>query len=475
MNEVIFRQYDNRWRWENYPGGGYYLNGSGCGCVACTHVIIEQDKYKNLTPSDIRPWMVKQGFAVKGQGTRWEGIKKTLEHYGYSVDWIGKYDPITDAWPILKKGNKIGVILFIGTKNSSLKGPDGTVWTTSGHYISFTDYKVENGKHKFYLKDSGGRQHDGWYSYESSMKNCVQQMFICSRVGKQTMPKKIEPSTYKPTTAYKYDIPEKTVKTGNSGKSVKNLQRFLNWVLGIKLSVDGIAGSNTEDAVKVFQKTYGLTTDGVFGPKSRAKAKDIVDSHKPKNTTTTKKETAKPKTFQEKVCDCARKVAKMPKAGYRAFNKKKKNTQECLLCHPETDPKHVYDVYTGNCIWYAFMCWHHGGGIKCNCSCHVIANDIWEKILKASDEEALKIARKYVGVHDIQVIRNHGKALKASMLKPADIAAMFSGNTYLHTFLIMEDGKVADCSRGRKDEISANKNLSSYIGKTKVAIRYIGK
>lgn len=61
----------------------------------------------------------------------------------------------------------------------------------------------------------------------------------------------------------------------NFGKQVKYLQKFLNWAIDAKLSVDGKFGPKTEKAVKDFQKKYGLVVDGHFGAKSLAKAKTI--------------------------------------------------------------------------------------------------------------------------------------------------------------------------------------------------------
>lgn len=51
-----------------------------------------------------------------------------------------------------------------------------------------------------------------------------------------------------------------TLKKGNIGKDVERLQDLLN------IQVDGDFGIETEEAVKVFQKKYNLTVDGVVGP-----------------------------------------------------------------------------------------------------------------------------------------------------------------------------------------------------------------
>lgn len=172
MNKKIYRQADSRWGSLPYPTSSYSFAGNGCGCCAVLHCIIEQDKYKNYTPKDIRPYMVQ--YATKGNGTLWSGITKGLEHYGYNVHWR-QADTMSDIFNVLKNSLKRGVILF-----GAQRGPDGTCWTTGGHYIAFVDYKIENGKHYFYLKDSGGRKHDGWWQYEKSMRGDVRNVWICT-------------------------------------------------------------------------------------------------------------------------------------------------------------------------------------------------------------------------------------------------------------------------------------------------------
>ena len=272
MNKTIYKQYDSRWGSKPYPVKSSSFSGNGCGCVACTHLIIEQDKYKSYTPENIRPWMISQGFAVTGQGTKWNGIPKTLQHYGYStVVHIGVSDPISKAWTELNKGNRIGVILF-----RSGKGPNGTIWTAGGHYIAFTDYYVNNGKHYFYMKDSGGRDHDGWYTYENSMKGTVYQMWIVERVKTQT-------TTTTPTNTSSAAEPSKALTVdGKFGpKSIKALQKVLGTTQDGEISgqlsklkkyhtgfTGGISyGSGGSACVKALQKFLGLSSpDGQLGP-----------------------------------------------------------------------------------------------------------------------------------------------------------------------------------------------------------------
>lgn len=182
MRTQIFKQYSGPWASLPFPGGGTNVKGAGCGLCSVTHIIIEDDRYKNYTPTDVRPYMVK--WAVKNAGLIHEGIPDTLKHYGMEdVREFGRSASMNDIFTELNKGSRIGVILFYKCNSSGKTiasiGPDGTCWTGGGHFIGFTDYKVKDGKHWFYMKDSGSRNHDGWYSYENSMKGCVWKVWTC--------------------------------------------------------------------------------------------------------------------------------------------------------------------------------------------------------------------------------------------------------------------------------------------------------
>lgn len=61
----------------------------------------------------------------------------------------------------------------------------------------------------------------------------------------------------------------KTLRKGDSGQQVKNLQMRLN-LHGYALDVDGHFGPKTEAAVKDYQKKHKLEVDGVCGPITRA-------------------------------------------------------------------------------------------------------------------------------------------------------------------------------------------------------------
>ncbi len=249
MSSKIFRQYDSRWSKKPYPNSKSLFGGNGCGCCAVTHLLIENAKYANYTPESIRPWMVKQGFAVTGQGTTWNGITETMKHYGLKNIVRVWDDPMSKAWKALNKGNKMGIILFIG----GIKG--GVTWTLGGHYVAFTNYKVVDGRHYFYTKDSGNRKHDGWYCYETTMKGLIAKVWICDRPNSTSKP------TSKPTST------KLAVDGKMGGKTIKAMQKWL------KVKQDGILGKVT---IKALQKKLKVTRDGIWGKNTTKALQKLV-------------------------------------------------------------------------------------------------------------------------------------------------------------------------------------------------------
>jgi hypothetical protein len=81
---------------------------------------------------------------------------------------------------------------------------------------------------------------------------------------RQTAPTTTQAST--PTLV----LPAATVKLGDHGNAVKQLQRALR-SLGFTVgTIDGVFGASTERALIAFQTTHHLSPDGVLGPATRA-------------------------------------------------------------------------------------------------------------------------------------------------------------------------------------------------------------
>lgn len=69
-----------------------------------------------------------------------------------------------------------------------------------------------------------------------------------------------------------------TIRKGATGDNVCWMQLMLIEEDGARIEADGIFGEKTEEAVKYFQLTHGLTVDGICGPKTWAALKALEDS-----------------------------------------------------------------------------------------------------------------------------------------------------------------------------------------------------
>lgn len=77
---------------------------------------------------------------------------------------------------------------------------------------------------------------------------------------------------------YGYSAPTGTLRSGSKGDTVRWLQVALNNTISSDLDVDGHYGAKTKAAVQRFQSQNGLTSDGIFGPASLSKMKEVLAS-----------------------------------------------------------------------------------------------------------------------------------------------------------------------------------------------------
>ncbi len=89
-----------------------------------------------------------------------------------------------------------------------------------------------------------------------------------------------------PKNPNKYSTPPSGtyLNVGDSGTYVRWLQACLNQC-GYSCDVDGQFGYGTAEALKSFQRKYGLTVDGGFGPECRTKILEVLTVAAPTITT----------------------------------------------------------------------------------------------------------------------------------------------------------------------------------------------
>ena len=73
---------------------------------------------------------------------------------------------------------------------------------------------------------------------------------------------------------YEFEEEWETGSTNRSSASyIKWVQQSLNQIMGLRLAVDGISGTQTRSAIRSFQQQRGLTVDGIVGPQTEAAIK----------------------------------------------------------------------------------------------------------------------------------------------------------------------------------------------------------
>lgn len=179
---TIFKQYDSRWGKKNYNGSST-ISAAACGPFSVANLVVEYNP--NIDPMEVVKYMQNHGYAIRNNGTAWAGIPAAMKAFG--LEDVKNVSAMSDVWKYLAQGY-VAVFLFKGGSRG------GVCWTTAGHYVAVTGFKTENGNHKCYTKDSGGRNHDGWYCYETQMKGLISQVWVGKPPGVQPKPAK-DPAT----------------------------------------------------------------------------------------------------------------------------------------------------------------------------------------------------------------------------------------------------------------------------------------
>lgn len=165
---VIYRQYDSQWVCT--PGAAWNLPNNGCGPTSVANIVANSINPK-ITPVQTWNYMNSHNY-ICADGSYHSGVTACLKEFG--VESIYASGPSASKVFELMKDRKYSILLFGGGTQG------GVTWTLGGHFVAATDYKIENGKHWFFTRDSGGRKNDGWHCYEDTMSRLLAAIYVCT-------------------------------------------------------------------------------------------------------------------------------------------------------------------------------------------------------------------------------------------------------------------------------------------------------
>lgn len=120
-------QWDKRWGYEDYAGSLMALSGCGPVCLSMVAVYLTGDTA--LTPSYIAQFAEKNGYAARGNGTKWTLMSEGAGELGL----ISEELPLHKETMINALNDGKPLILIMGAGD----------FTTSGHFIVLTEYTEE--------------------------------------------------------------------------------------------------------------------------------------------------------------------------------------------------------------------------------------------------------------------------------------------------------------------------------------------
>lgn len=190
-----------------------------------------------------------------------------LCHVGICVDW-------GDTWFNTVEGNKDNEVKLCGYYYSQVGGyvagfahprynENCTVEDALDYAMSQIGYtEGANNWNKYaaqldeidYFAGCGKKQNLPW---------CA--VFICAVMYNAYKDNADPQPTPTPTPDQTVNVELDVLRRGSTGGQVQTIQALLNGFIGSKLSIDGIFGSKTEQAVKDYQRSRDLDVDGIVG------------------------------------------------------------------------------------------------------------------------------------------------------------------------------------------------------------------
>lgn len=120
---VDYKQYDSRWGSEAYTSTGnksQTIRNSGCGPTSMADIIATWVD-KNITPSGMCKWAVKNGYRTPSNGTAWAFFLAVAKAFGFSK--FVQTKSMATARAALKEGALVVASMAPG------------YWTKGGHFI----------------------------------------------------------------------------------------------------------------------------------------------------------------------------------------------------------------------------------------------------------------------------------------------------------------------------------------------------
>lgn len=121
----LFLQWDRRWGAVSY-GDSNNIAIAGCGPTSLAMVIAGLTKDKTATPSAVASYAMKNGYYLKGTGTKWDLMTKGAAAYGLHSEQID----ISES--VMKEYLDAGGLLICSVRKGD--------FTTGGHFIVIRGY-----------------------------------------------------------------------------------------------------------------------------------------------------------------------------------------------------------------------------------------------------------------------------------------------------------------------------------------------
>jgi len=282
IKPISYLQTDPKWKNYNYSAKGEKktIGSSGCG-VAVTAMVIATLKDKNVTPITTAEWSMSHGYKALNQGTYYTYFVPQLAHYDIQCKRLNQSNLYgctssayhTEALNALKNGNWIIGCMGKGT------------WTSSGHFILL--YKYENGY--VYINDPASTKVNRIKNTWNLFAKQVKYMWIIdvpnnfkTGITSSTISTVVPNNTSYSKKQFTKDVQvavgakvdgiagnetlSKTVTISKSKNSrhavVKPVQKYLNSIEFNCGVTDGIFGTATDAAIKIYQKKNNCVADG---------------------------------------------------------------------------------------------------------------------------------------------------------------------------------------------------------------------